>query len=67
MNLGDYRKSFLNYLKATGKDVILKSQGYGDYEIDPTIPTFTPDQILKRVESFLPQYYPKMKEAIRIN
>jgi hypothetical protein len=65
MNLADYRKSFLNYLKATGQEVVLKNQGYGDYEIDSTIPTYTPDQILQRVEFYLPEYLPTFQQAMR--
>lgn len=65
MTGNDYKKSYLNFLKATGRNDILKQQGFGDYEIDPTIPTYTPDQILKRVEVYLPNLYPKLSQAIK--
>lgn len=65
MTGNDYKKSYLNFLKTTGRDDILKQQGFKDYEIDPTIPTFTPDQILKRVEIYLPNLYPKLSQAIK--
>ncbi len=65
MTGNDYKKSYLNFLKTTGRDDILKQQGFEDYEIDPTIPTFTPDQILKRVEIYLPNLYPKLSQAIK--
>jgi hypothetical protein len=65
MNLNDYKKSYLNYLKATGQEVILKNEGYADYKIDPTIPTYTPDQILQRVEFYLPKYLPTFQQVMR--
>jgi hypothetical protein len=61
----DYEKSYLNFLKATGRDDILKQNGFEDYQIDRTIPTYTPDQILKRVEVYLPNLYPKLSQAIK--
>tara|TARA_E500000318_G_scaffold56154_1_gene52231 strand:+ start:1093 stop:2760 length:1668 start_codon:yes stop_codon:yes gene_type:complete len=53
----DYKTSYLNYLKTTGQIT--------DHEINPNIPTYTPDQILKRVEVYLPKLYPKLSQAIK--